>query len=318
MIDTFKIFIKHSGIYFYLFVLLILAIVGNNLLSENRLHNEILKSKAYNEKASYTKNDLIHITDKIKVYGEITDEESALSLTNIVVLRKKIEMFSWVRKYINKHTTYEKSWEVHYIEKPSLLTNNYNNPWPRKKLGIFYYYPDSIYLGNFKIPQKNFDADSFINVKFTNSQISKENGYNYIYYGKSDLNNPRIGDIRIRYDVYKANQKTTIFITYDNKIKFENDIYKSIYNKDLFLTFLKGDINDVYNSFIINELKWKFLIKILLSVLLFITVFKMIIVIFNMNLKKEIDSILIKNLIVFFIIIPSSILFSYLVTKLIG
>ncbi|WP_321471340.1 hypothetical protein [Halarcobacter sp.] len=317
--NTLNKFFKYSGIYFYLFILIVILLIVNKITSDDELYNKILNSSSYVQSSSYNKNSLIYITDTIKVKGNITDEDNIYNLNDAVLLRKKVEMYSWVRKFINKHISYEKSWETQFSEKPSLLTDNYNNPWPRKKLGVFYYYPDSIYLSNIKIPTIKFKADKYINVQLKNSQLNKNDGLYYLYFGKSNLNTPQVGDIRIRYELYKANQKTTIFFTYsDGNINFQDEIVKSIYNKNLFLTFFRGDKKDVLNSFLDNELKWKSLLQLLLSYSLFIPVFKMLIVIFNMNLKKEISSTLLKNLIVFLIIIPSSILVTYLIVKIIS
>lgn len=262
-----KTFFKKSNINFYIFIPIVIALLVNNFMTDESLRNKIINSSAYKEINKNQKKELLHITDILTVEGTISDNENIYDLKNIAILRKTVEMYSWVKKHIGTRYSQEKEWKT-YV--PELTTNRYNNPVPKKKLGIFYYYPKSVHLGDINISIEHFKVDKYTNGKLKNSQRDKHDNYSYLYYGDTDLNNPRIGNIRIKYDVFESNKQSTIFVTFNEKIKFKNDTLQSLYGKDVFFTLFRGDINNVYNSFVEEESSWKFMINcFLLLILLF-------------------------------------------------
>jgi len=282
---------------FLIFIPIIIGLLINNFYTQNSIYKEIKNSKAYeNTSKQAQKNQLFHITDIIKVKGKVSDNENIFGLKDVVILKKTVEMYSWVKK--NKKFRYEhiKEWNS-YV--PELTTNRYYNPYPKKELGIFYYYPKYVKIGDLEIPIKNFKADKYKKGILNKSQQDNSNGNYYIYYGNNNLNNPQVGDIRIKYDVFEANKKTTLFFTFDNQIIFKNYTLKSFYGKELFLRLFEGDINSVYSSFSEEESQWKFIINWILAFILIYLIlnrfiFSIYISIYN-NFKKVINKKLDSN-----------------------
>lgn len=172
-----KMFLKRSNINFYVFIPIIIALLINKFISDEFLCNKIINSIAYKDKNENIKNKLLHISDILTVKGTISDNENISDLKNVAILKKTVEMYSWFKKRIGTRYSHEKEWKT-YV--PELTTNRYHNPEPKKKLGILYYYPKSVQLGDINIPIKSFKVDKYANAKLNNSQLNKYDNFNYL------------------------------------------------------------------------------------------------------------------------------------------
>ena len=308
-----SIFIYHSGIYFYAFIFIIIGMIINEVSSETSLHKSIKTSKQYQVGNKYKENSLVHLTDIVTSQGTVGDNEFIFKQKDIIILKKTVEMYQWEFRSRGKNPRFEKHWEPIYIN-----TNHkiYKNPQKNRALGVFYYYPKSIYIGKIQLPMQNFKADSYIQFQLKDS-VKDEWSRQYIYLGGGTINNPDIGDIRIRYQGYEANQVSTLFaILSNNELLFKNDRdYTSFYGTNLFQTLYKDNVDSVINSYIKNENSFKGLFNSILSLILFITILKFTIIISNMIMPKGIESNIKKYIVLFLIILPVSMIGTYLIPK---
>ena len=308
-----SIFIYHSGIYIYAFILIIAGIIINEVSSETSLHKSIKISEEYNDNNGYKENSLVHLTDIISSQGIVSDNEFIFKQKNIIVLKKTVEMYQWKLR-LGKHSSYQKDWESRYINHNDKL---HRNPIKIRNLGIFYYYPKSVHIGTVPLPMQNFKSSSYIQFQLEES-IKDNRNHHYIFLGGGTINSPDIGDIRIRYQGYKSNQTTTVFATFSkNGLLFKNDKnYTSFYGTNLFQTLYKGNIDNVIDVYIDNENSYKQIFNLLLSLGLFMTFLKFTIIIFNMANPKGIKSN-IKKYPTLFLVILISIIGTYLLNKII-
>lgn len=311
-----SIFIYHSGIYFYAFIFIIIGMVVNEISTETDLHKSIKTSKQYQVDNEYKENSLIHLTDIVTSQGTIGDNEYIFDLKEIIILKKTVEMYQWKYRYRGQHQSrYEKDWYPTYIN-----TNHkvYTNPKTNRTLGVFYYYPKSVHIGNVELPIQNFKADSYIQFQLKDS-VKDERNRQYIFLGGGTINSPDIGDIRIRYQGYESNQMSTVFaISSKNKLLFkDNQQYTSFYGTSLFQTLYKGNIDSVIASYIKKENSFKDIFNSILSIILFFTIIKFTIVINNMIMPEGIKSNIKKYVILFLVILPIAIIGTYLITKVV-
>lgn len=255
-----SIFIYHSGMYFYAFILIIIGMIINEIYSETILHKSITASKIYQITNEYEENSLVHLTDIITAKGNVGDNEYIYKQKNIIILKKTVEMYQWRRKrQVNHRYLYEKDWHPTYVD-----TNHkvYKNPKEDRRLGVFYYYPKSVHIGKIKLPIENFKANSYLQFQLEGS-IKDSRNHHYIFLGKGTMNSPDLGDIRIRHQGYKSNQTTTIFATVSkNRLLFKNDKnYCSFYGTDLFQILYRDNIESVIDVYIEKENSFKSLLN---------------------------------------------------------
>jgi len=308
-------FIYHSGMYFYAFIFIVAGMIVNEISSETNLHKLIKTSEQYQVDNRYKENSLVHLTDILTSQGTVSDNEYIFNQKDIIVLKKTVEMYQWRYRSRGRNSRYEKDWEPIYIN-----TNHkvYKNPKKDRTIGVFYYYPNSVHIAKIQLPILNFKADSYIQFQLKDS-VKDERNRQYIFLGDGTINSPDIGDIRIRYQGYASNQISTVFaILSNNKLLFKGDKnYTSFYGTKLFQTLYEGNIDSVITSFIKNENSLKDLLNSILSFILFFTILKFTIVISNMIMPEGIKSNIKKYVILFLVILPISIIGTYLIPKVI-
>jgi len=308
------IFIAHTNIYFYAFITIIVGLIINEISTETNLHNSIKKSQQYSKDHKYKNNTLVHLTGMLSSKGTLSDNEFIFQQKDIVVLKKTVEMYQWDIVYRNNSYDYEKDWSSAFID-----TNHtsYHNKKNNRVLGTFYYYPPSIYMDQIKLPTISFHANEYLQFQLNNS-VQDIRHKEYIFLGTGTINNPNIGDIRIHYQGYKANQISTIFaIISNNQLNFQGSKkYNSFYSMPLFQIIYKGDIEDVITAYIQNENSFKDLFRMILLALLFIPIFKFTIVIQNILVPEGIESMIKRYSLLFLVILPLSIFITYLFAKI--
>jgi hypothetical protein len=294
---------------------LIAGMIFNEVSSENKLHQLIKKSPNYHIANKYKKNTLVHITDIITSKGFINDYQYIFNLKNIIILKKTVEMYQWRYKSRGKNSYYEKGWQLAYIDTGHKI---FKNPKNKQPLGIFYYYPQAVEIGKIKLPIQQFKADSYLEFKLNNSLKDKHNHHLYLFFGTGALNAPDIGDVRIRYQGYEANQITTVFCTISNHgLSFANNTdYSSFYGNSLFKMLYKGNTENVITSFLEKENDFKNLMHFFLSFALFLILLKFAIVTFNILNPNGIQSKNKQYTIFLFGILPISFIITYLITNM--
>ena len=306
-----------KNIYLIILIFLILSFILNNLYTDKYIYQNILNSKEYNPSEYYQDNTIVRISGEIKSEGEILVDKYLPKLKDIVILKKTVEMYSW--KYIRtKHSSYEKRWSTTYSDNSNFI-KMYQNPQPIHELGIFYFYPKIIKLKNIVLTSRNLTANSYSNIKLNNFQKENENNAYYLYIGDSNINEPKIGDIRIKYEVYLSKTPTTILsIVKNNELNFDdNELLYSFYTRKIHNVIFNGNVNNLLHELMKNEINIKKIINVFLSFLLFIPIFKYIIIFFNYFLNLNDKSSRIKiYLILFLLVIPITISITYLLSKI--
>ena len=263
--------------YHIIFIIVIVALFTNNLYNENNLYKNIEKAEELKDYNSL-EDKLSYITGKIDCSSLVSDNEY-LNNFKPAILKKTVEIYRHDTTSIRPHIIEEK-WKTYYSPREIDLVPKGNKK--NEDFGIFYFYPDTCKINNIEIPINKFVANNYTTIQFPNSQLdTKENSY-YLYFGNKDINNPEIGDVRIKYEVYLGNKKSTILLNNNKYLRFE-DMSKinSIYTDNILKTIYNGTKDDLLKDLKSNEKLMKFLINILLAIILFIPLFEFFIVLFN-------------------------------------
>lgn len=291
-----------------IFIIVIVALFINNLYNEDSLYRNIEKAEELKGYGSL-EDKLSYITGKIECNSLVSDNEYVNNF-NGAILKKTVQIYRYDTTGIRPHRIEEK-WKTHYSPRETDLTPKANKK--NEDFGIFYFYPNVCKINNIEIPINRFIANSYSTIQFPNSQLdTKENTY-YLYFGNKDINNPEIGDVRIKYEVYQVGTQSTILLNNNKNLRFENILQvNSIYQSDIFYTIYNGSKDNVLKSLKSNEKVIKIVINMVLMIIFSIALSLFLVNFFikKYNIKKSTSIILgVISLIIFPILIIKFILF---------
>ncbi|MBL3520118.1 hypothetical protein H0A43_06495 [Arcobacter lanthieri] len=254
--------------YHIIFVIVIVALFINNLYNEDSLYKNIENAEELKDYNSL-EDKLSYITGKIECNSLVSDNEYVNNFKGIVILKKTVQIYETHK--IKQSDTFmdrkEKRWSSYY------LTQEKITPKSNKKsedIGVFYFYPSSCKINDIEIPINKFVANSYSTIQFPNSQIDNKENTSYFYFGNKDVNNPEIGDIRIRYQVYQVGEETTILLNNNKNLRFENmPQINSIYTDNILKTIYKGTKEELLIDLKHKRKFMKFLINTILIIIFF-------------------------------------------------
>ena len=161
----------------------------------------------------------------IQVSGNATTDttltDKIISVPNTFVLKRNVEMYQWeediktdTKDEMGGSTTetktysYEKVWSSHEIDSSNFKKQSYVNPPFTIKSET--YYAEKGKLGDFKLTTKQTHAMNDYSGYEDLPQKAEYKIYNNMYYKGLDPENPRIGDVRISYEVVPSGTDISI------------------------------------------------------------------------------------------------------------
>lgn len=271
---------KRKGILFG--IIIVIVSITLLYLNESKYINIYKSTQVERDNLSNIENDMVNdlyedslvcVSGKVSVNETLSDSKFGVSVKAPKLVRV-VEMY----QYKPVGDKYTEVWS------DELFDTSYNEEY-KNPVSIPYsstsYYASEVMIGAFRLSFEqlsNLDTDKYFN-EFNQSIISSL-GYvihdNYIT-NSSDINNPKIGDIRIsfKYNDYKemsvlALQKSDTFETYNssngeninvvvNGIKTGNEVLDEISNNNQLLLWISRVVLTVISMFgillILNNLK---------------------------------------------------------------
>ncbi|MBR3362334.1 MAG: hypothetical protein IKG40_00230 [Bacilli bacterium] len=213
---------------------------------------------------------LVATHGKLKVEGNISDDEFAVS-SNSAALYRKVEMFQWTEDCdSDDNCTYKKEWDDTLIDSSNFEKQGYTNPesmpYESEK-----FLSESAMIGAFTLPSKLVDRLSTKKkLKDLKAESASSHGMTLTennFYTNVKENTPQVGDIRISF--YENNAKDVSVLAEQSDDTFK--IYKTKKGKDLFRIFEDNydgadmlDLISKQNNFT----KWLFRILGILAIML--------------------------------------------------
>jgi hypothetical protein len=274
-----------------LFSIISLAIFFNELESLSKTSKLLQSAQEYQDKKQYPDNTLVYITDKLYSQNNFFDDQYIEIPKETLILKKTVEMYSWsIRKHYKHSKEYEKKWLHYYYDTSNFFDYGiHQNPVPEQSLGIFYSYPLKVFFHDIEVSLKDFKFNQFKTLNQGNS---------YIYFGNSNLNNPQLGDIRIKYETFDNNTTVTIFAIIKNKLSINAekqqvlDIPKNetfSLDEPLFHIFFKGTIENAQDFIIDNEQSTQYFIR---EILIFLYIFPIYLLVYDLFARFFSDKVL--------------------------
>ena len=153
---------------------------------------------------------LVQLADKATTNETLTDK--IITVPNTFALKRNVEMYQWEENVKTeskdnmggsttetKTYSYEKVWSSHEIDSENFKKTSYVNPPFKIKSDRFYAGKGE--LGSFKLTSKQIQSMSDYSQYENLPQKSGFRIYDNMYYTSIDPENPKIGDIRISYEI---------------------------------------------------------------------------------------------------------------------